>query len=326
MRLTLVNEKIIGEKVANPIYSSNGMLQVSKGALISEKILSYIRKIGMSTLYIEDGNNSIQLEEVLESSIQMKLIKSLKEEFKAVKKNKILDYFLIKEVVTEIIENINVSENAHMYNGLETTEETEKLVLHSFNVAVISIMTGLQLKISMDKLLSLGIGALLHDIGYLFADGEQHTTEGYNFLRKNPNIMPTAFICSLQHHENSNGTGFPRKLKENEIYELAKIVSVCNRYANLLSEDKVLPHEAIEIIIAESSDKFNNEIVRTFSQSTICYPNGLNVVLNDKTEGIIVKQNKGFPQRPVIQTYQNDKHEYINLLEELTLFINTVKL
>lgn len=320
MRLALANEKIIGKELARPIYSSAGIMYMNVGITITERILNNIKKIGLNTLYIKDNNSQLVLEEIIESSIYLKLLKDIKSEFLSIKKNNKFNDKKIKDTIKDLIENINISENAYMYNTIETKDEIDILVKHSLDVSIVALSFGLKQNLSEDKLINLGIGAILHDVGKLLETNNDHATSGYNFLKSHHSIMPTSLVCVFQHHEKSDGTGYPNNLIDSEIYEFAKIVSVCDEYINLISARQKLPYEAIEEISAKSTTAFNRDIVDFFVKSTICYPNGLSIMLNNGDKGTIIRQNKNFPQRPVIKLENSSKE--MNLLEELTLFIN----
>jgi HD-GYP domain-containing protein (c-di-GMP phosphodiesterase class II) len=54
-----------------------------------------------------------------------------------------------------------------------------------------------------------------------------HSEEGYNFLKNIEFPWPVAQAI-LQHHERINGSGYPNKLKGNEIITEAKIIAVAD--------------------------------------------------------------------------------------------------
>lgn len=325
MKLVALNEKSIGQELAVPIYTQSGMIYLNKKAKITDKNIEQIRKIGINTIYINDGNDGIGLQEVYETQLRLKAVKELKNAFDDCKKNKYIKEEPIIKIVEEIIENINISENAYMYDNVATNDEMFELCNHSLNVALLAIIIGYNKKYSEDKLLKLGIGAILHDVGKIFSKDKNHVIEGYNLVKKNNYFSPTSCICIRSHHENENGTGYPDKLKGNKIYEFAKIVSICDEYINTLDLNKIiLPHEAIEVLTAMGQQKFSNEIYKDFISSIYCYPNGLTIKLNNGLEGTVVKQNKNMPTRPIVSIKLNGNTKYINLLNMLTLFIDKV--
>jgi HD-GYP domain-containing protein (c-di-GMP phosphodiesterase class II) len=325
MKLTVLNEKVIGKDLAVPIYTQSGMIYLNSGTTISERNIEQIKKIGINTIYIDDGINEVTLQEIYDTPLRLKTVKDLKDIFGSCKKKIYIQEEPIINIVEDIIKNINISENAYLYNNVAKNDTTLELCNHSLNVALLSIIIGFNKKYSHDKLLKLGIGAILHDIGKLFTTGESHAIEGYNLAKSNNYFSATSCTCIRSHHENEDGTGYPEKLKGDKIYEFAKIVSIVNEYINILdSNDASLPHYAIEMVTAMGLQKFSNDIYKDFVGSIYCYPNGLTVKLSNGLEAMVLKQNKSMPTRPIVIFKENDTMNYTNLINNLTVFIQEV--
>jgi len=327
MRLSLLNEKAIGKELAMPIYTAEGTIMLNNGAELTEKIIDRLRKLGVGTVYINDvENDDVVVKEILDTILRIKLIKDLRKIFDAVKRKKELDTCMVKNIVKEILDNIDMSENAAISLGNMENSKND-LCSHSLDVAVLSILTGISRQYNYNQLYDLGVGALLHDIGKLFTEGQKHTEEGFNFVRSYREFSAASNICVYSHHENVDGTGYPRSFKSEQIYEYAKIVALCNEYDNLTkTNSEMLPHEALEHICSNVGKKFDEDVYHDFTKAIRCYPNGLPVTLNNGEKGIVIMQNKNFPQRPVIKlNYKGDK-KYINLMETLTLFISAVNI
>lgn len=324
MRLTILSDNVIGKELAVPIYNANGSLLVNSGFVFSERSVANVKKLGVHTIYIHDGNDEVTIQEILDSSIKLKIIKMLKDEFESIKKTETVNEKTIFSVLDLLIKNINVSENAFMYNNISHSDELLGLVQHSIDVAIFTLVIGISKNFDEKKLLSLGVGALLHDIGKLFSKEKDHPSIGYKLVKANPFFTATMFIPLLQHHEHVDGTGYPEKLVGDKIYEHTKIISICNEYINILNEENMLPHLALEKITAFAMTKFDPEMIKDFTKYIYCYPNGLTVKLNNGFEGTIIMQNKGLPLRPIVMIEKGEDREYINLMENLTLFVDGV--
>lgn len=324
MRLVLLNEKLIGEELAIAIYLSNGMIFANEGTILSSNNIKLLKNVGIETVYIKDDNNAINLREILKTPIRLQVSRRLKIVFDTIKKSKIVDESEVTNIADLIIDNIDVSENSFMLNNIGQRNNEFRLVTHSINVTVLALITGINMKYSRDKLEKLAIGAILHDVGKLFTEGEKHCREGYNLI-KNTRIPVTSYMCILRHHENEDGTGYPDKIPGSKIHEFAKIVSICDEYNNLLQSGKfALSSTAIEYITSLSGKKFNDEIFKYFIGSMYCYPNGLYVRLNDGKLGVVVYQNRDFPARPMVGVIENGVPTICNLMKNLTLFIEKV--
>lgn len=324
MRLATL-ENNIGEKLAAPIYMLNGLMVANKGVVLSEKSIKRIKEMGIESAYIMDENEDVQVEEVLPAQIKLKILKLLDNLFNEAAKKGKLDQKLTIGIVDEIIENINISENAFLLNNIGRQDKDIDLCKHSLNVAILSILVGKNRGYDDKKVLNLGIGALLHDIGKLFTQGKDHVTKGYDFVKNISWLSPTSTICVYEHHENQDGSGYPIGIKGDKIYELAKIVSICNEYVHLNIDKNIMPNETMDIITAKATNCFDPDIYRNFVQSIYCYSNGISVKLNNGLEGVVIMQNKNFPTRPVVCAYKNGTpfHTY-NLIENPTLFIEKI--
>ena len=74
-----------------------------------------------------------------------------------------------------------------------------------------------------------------------------------------------------QHHERWDGNGYPDGLKCEEISEFARIIAVADTYHELASVKSnrraLMPHEAIEFIMAYSGDMFDPKLVHLRAES-----------------------------------------------------------
>ena len=175
---------------------------------------------------------------------------------------------------------------------LPTREEAEKLVIdaeqcnpgpwgdHS-RVAALCAEKIAALCEDMDAEKAYILG-LLHDIGKLFVEGiknenslevlvsegmKQHVIKGYNLLKEYGLPEP---VCNavLEHHENNDGSGYPRGISNDWILRAAQILSVCNYFDNL-AFNKTPVHifstrDALKRMLELGTAKFAAEILYTF--------------------------------------------------------------
>jgi len=101
--------------------------------------------------------------------------------------------------------------------------------------------------------------------------GEQ-IIEKIETLAKESEFLNYAKIFAASHHENWDGTGYPRGLKGNEIPLLGRILAIADVYDALTSErpyKKAFSHEdAVRIITEGSGTQFDPALVELFVQSS----------------------------------------------------------
>lgn len=156
---------------------------------------------------------------------------------------------------------------------------------HAERVVAYSVRLGQELGIDSYDLISLELGARLHDIGKIAVpdhvlrkpgplnDDEWllmriHPGKGQEMVR-NMGLPEAAALVVGQHHEQWNGSGYPRGLKGNEIYLGARIFSVADTF-DAITSDRVYrrgrPYQdALEEILTFSGIQFDPQVVDAFA-------------------------------------------------------------
>ncbi|MBF0363937.1 MAG: HD domain-containing protein [Oligoflexia bacterium] len=127
------------------------------------------------------------------------------------------------------------------------------LMVHSANVSSLSVIFGMLMNIIEPKELEdLAMGGLLHDLGLSKCDGAivekylknehnmpeaewsafvEHPMYAMEMLKsRSSTLSKNVLDIVFQHHENFDGTGFPRRIKNMQINYLAKIVRIANDF------------------------------------------------------------------------------------------------
>jgi putative nucleotidyltransferase with HDIG domain len=155
-------------------------------------------------------------------------------------------------------------------NILETLPNSDSK--HSMTTCLISMLLCEEMHVTLPLAQEkVAMGALLHDVGLRYvpkhilerprhlwtqdelATYEQHPLKAVDMLRDTKDIPSDVLLIIAEHHENSHGTGFPKKLRDIKISPLAKIVSLANAFAELLFSNRpdgknYSPDEAITYI------------------------------------------------------------------------------
>jgi HD-GYP domain-containing protein (c-di-GMP phosphodiesterase class II) len=149
---------------------------------------------------------------------------------------------------------------------------------HTRRVALLAVEVGEQLGLSPNRLRTLAIGALVHDIGKLSVpdailkkpaaldDDEYSVVQGHpewgNRLLTELGGFSTAVRQLVRdHHERLDGAGYPRGLSAEEIDLDTRILTVCDVYDALISKRVYRPawtHEAaMDLLRRESGTAFD---------------------------------------------------------------------
>lgn len=196
------------------------------------------------------------------------------------------------QTIREINEELKISKEKIEKAYLETIQMLRYTVEvkdsytrgHSDRVSAYSVLIGEELGLFDKDLRTLKIGGLFHDIGKIgVADRillkpAKLTDEEYEELKKHPSIGKQIISTSsifrdivpiiYSHHERYDGTGYPRKLKREEISFLARIVSVADAFDAMTSKRSYRNEMNLkyvrEQIVQGSGTQFDPEVVTAF--------------------------------------------------------------
>ena len=350
MRQVNVNSLTIGDILGKTIFTGSGRVLLGKGVKLTPLYMARLRDMGISIVYIEDDRfDDVVIEDVISEENRREAMVILEKSMQAVRLGKDLDDFELKKIINKIVEEIMFKKDILM-SVTDMRSYDNQVFAHSVNVCVLSTVLGKAMFLDHEKLETLAIGAILHDIGKvqidqkLFRDVNNltpaekellktHTTLGFEELRKRKDLSLVIAHIAFQHHEHMNGTGYPRQLKEGEIHPLAQIVGIADLYDRLTSDNsdvkRIMPYEACEILMGFAGTLYPFEMVRLFLKNIAAYPTGVTVRLNTGEIGVVVDQNLSMPARPVIRVFdesefgQNAVKEY-NMVEKRTIFIEEV--
>jgi len=332
-----------GHILARSIYANDGRTLLNSGVQLTVGMINQLRRVGAQMIYIENKyTDDIIIEDVVSEETRRKAMMNLATAVDCIQGGKEINVKDINMTVNAIIDEILTNKDVLIHLSDIRTEDNN-LFIHSLNVCIISTLIGTKFGLNNNQLKELAIGAILHDVGKVVkedsaanaTDGtDNHTWKGFNLLRKRHDISIVTAHIPLQHHENVDGSGFPRGIDHSEIQLVAKIVAVANYYDNLISNinnsRQLLPHEACEMIMGLTNKMFDHSVVIKFLESIALFPTGTSVLLTNGDVGLVAEQHNGLPARPIIRvirrTDQDNEPEIveIDLAKETTIFIKKV--
>jgi HD-GYP domain-containing protein (c-di-GMP phosphodiesterase class II) len=96
-----------------------------------------------------------------------------------------------------------------------------------------------------------------------------HARIGYELLREQGDYEPEILEVVLRHHELLDGSGYPGGLAGPQIYDLVRLVTICDVYAALIErrsyKQAMEPAVAFKIL-QEMEGKLEGALVRAFAQ------------------------------------------------------------
>lgn len=233
---------------------------------------------------------------------------------------------LVNDMVNSIITESDVT--LHTINSGSVGNST-----HPLNVAVLALMLAKSTDMKEEESAMLGMAAIFHDIGKtdnqpLKSSVNLHCEAGYRIALRSGLTERVAKII-LQHHEYSDGTGYPMHLVNNDIDELARILVIANYYDNLCNPsdqaDAMTPYEALQHMYVYKSQKFDEKLLKRLVKLLGVYPAGSIIQLSNGTYGTVMTVNYDKPLLPSVMIYApevaRETPVIIDLSEESNLTI-----
>jgi HD-GYP domain-containing protein (c-di-GMP phosphodiesterase class II) len=341
MRIVPINCVVEDTILAKTIMSSAGNILLKKGVKLTKGLIEKIEENGIYTVYVDDGYSDVEIEDVIKPEIRNKAMLALKDTFENIERSnflsrseekglrkqldiKVMEKYVekLKFVTESIIEDITTS-NSIVINLVDIKNVENYLYSHSLNVAVLALILGIELKIDKQDLVKLFLGSLIHDVGFAFIKKDiikkkkeeytdedldiykSHTIKGYEYIKENFFTSPKINIIALMHHENYDGTGFPKGTKFDHIHKFARIVAIADKYDELTSDTPfkraLPPNDAIEYLMSKAGTDYDFDMVKIFVRKIVPYPVGTLIQLSDNSIAVVEKTNINNPLRPLIR-------------------------
>lgn len=214
------------------------------------------------------------------------------------------------------------------------------IIHHAVRAAVFGAHLGRAMNLSRPRVQELFFGMLLMDVGMFFVPESirrsptspnpedwkslrSHPLTGYKVLVNDAYVKTSLAVISLQHHENYDGSGYPRGLRENQIDLLARIAAICDRFTALL-EDRyhrtgMVPYDAMRVILGAEAGRFDPILLRSFLGAVSIYPTGSIVEISTGEKGLILGCSPEKPLRPLVRILRTPDGKVVDSLDFLDL-------
>lgn len=339
MRLVPVSVRAIGKRLARTIYSETGQPLLEAGVTLTERYIEALGARGIQGIYVEDPlmPDIDPAQDALSEGTRVDATVAVRKVFERVGEHENVPIREVVPVVEAIVDELLAGDSTSM--GLYLIRDYDQFIfVHSVNVCTYSVALGSRLGLDKNKLVELGTGALLHDLGTIrFPEGladkvpgemseserviyEQHTVDGYNMMRSNPAVSLLSAHVAFQHHERWDGQGFPRRLRGEDIHLYGRIVAVADAFDDLTSRrasgDEPIPEvKAGAILLREAGSAYDPRLVSMFLKQLALYPAGTIVRLSNGFLGVVSRTVLGQPLRPWVRVLADARNEPLEPFE-----------
>ncbi|ANQ86912.1 HD-domain containing protein [Azoarcus olearius] len=204
--------------------------------------------------------------------------------------------------------------------------------LHSVSVCALMTAFARALELPREIIREIAIGALLHDVGKAkvpddilnkpakltdaeFDKMKNHVVQSKLILLDTPGVSDIALDVAAQHHERYDGTGYPNKLKGEEISLYGQMGAIVDVYdaitSNRVYHKGMPPTEALRKLLEWSKFHFKPELVQAFIRAIGIYPTGSLVRLESGRLAVVQQQHSDRLLQPVVKVIHHVKGHYL---------------
>ena len=237
----------------------------------------------------------------------------------------------IEPLVERIVDSIFRQQDA-MLPLARLKDHDEYTFQHSVSVCTLMTSFARTLKLPRDIIHEIAVGALLHDVGKAkvpddilnkpakltdaeFVKMKSHVVQSKIILQGTPGISQIALDVAAQHHERFDGTGYPNKLKGDEISLYGQMGAIVDVYdaitSNRVYHKGMAPTEALRKLLEWSKFHFNPMLVQAFIRAVGIYPTGSLVRLESRRLAVVQAQNPENLMQPVVKVIFHTRGYYL---------------
>ncbi len=363
-----IQEAVEGMRLAMPVYHPRrgGPVLLKAGVSLEQRLISRLREIELREIWIHYPGMGFLGRYVSPAILHARaeLSHQVLDALDAVAANAMarLDYSAYKRAIVGLVEQLLRAPTAAYYVEELSLPDTPH-GRHANSVCFLSLLMGLKLGDYLiaersrlhashaKDVTSLGVGAMLHDIGMLRLPvstlrawnrehnekdphWQRHVKLGFDMVREGVDASAAAVV--LHHHQAYDGSGFPRRklldggsipLDGQEIHVFSRIVAVADAFDCLRDSGDAPGADSVpqtrrptvaalrEMALGEASGRFDPMVIRALVASVPAYTPGSLVTLSNDTRAVVCNWRPDDPCRPRVMPIDGLERA-INAVEE----------
>ena len=136
----------------------------------------------------------------------------------------------------------------------------------------------------------------------------KHPVDGAEMLRRRLELPPLAAVVAFEHHLRVDGTGYPGGVARPSLNLATQLCSIADVYDAMRSQrnyQRAFPTDRILAVLQQNDgSRFDQRLVRRFSQLLGIYPAGNLVRLDDGSLAVVLRVHAPEPSKPMVRVGQ----------------------
>ncbi len=348
MRL-LKLDQITGEEIlARAIMTEDYHELLSEGTKLKVEYVPKLIDLGIQEVFVKDDKIDTQTIVILKEEVSKDFKNKVKDIISRHTYRKSQDMIEISKTADSIISSM-LEKKEIVEQIYDIKERSADIYQHSISTCTLATLVSLKMELSKETVHNISVGCLLHDLGLRYETVEfenisfedmkdkdleeykKHPIYGYSAVKNEDWLSKESKEIILCHHERVDGSGYP--LHATEILLETKIAAVCDFFDESICGigcERLKVHEVVEYIKTYKGKYFDEQVVDVLLEFTAVYPSGSKVLTSEGETAIVIRQNKHFPERPVLQIVEGQNGDIKktivvkDLLEYNNVFIEKV--
>lgn len=332
-----------GMVLAKDVYTEEGQVLLRAGTVLNPKYTQRMEQFKIEVAWVKetlpDGTNPEEYQLIQEEQeareAYVEAVDVIKQVMTDVRMGEALDVPTMKETVSGLCSVLLKNESLlrhvdeiHLYD--------DYTFAHSVQVCVFTLIIGKALNYSEQRLIDVGTGGLLHDIGKtklpveLLNVPRKYTPEEYEIVKdharlgeellvESGDVSEIAIRMAGEHHERFNGSGYYKGLKGEEIHPFSQITALADVYDAMTTtrayRPSLLPQQATEFLLTSCGTCFNPEVCSLFVKHVAIFPQGTIVQLTNGLLAKILQIDERCPTRPVVGIIREEESKIIEVID-----------
>lgn len=247
--------------------------------------------------------------------------------FSEVRMGQAIELHGANEVVADITQSVLRHPSA-LLSLVRLKNADEYTYMHSVAVCALMIALARKLELSAEQVQKAGVAGLLHDVGKMmiddtvlnkpgrltdeeFAKVRLHPVYGAKLLLESDSVIsPEVYDVCLHHHEKYDGSGYPKKLKGQDISLFSRMAAVCDVYDAITSGRPYKagwgPAESLQRM-AQWQGHFDPQVFQAFVRTMGIYPVGSLLRLRSGRLAVVTEKNEVNLLKPKVKVFFSTK-------------------